>query len=66
MNKIFCTMDIYTLTQINRKDNQVWQKIVQKSALEEMVSKKASNMIYQMRKFKVELYDKIIEEKTAG
>jgi len=66
MNKVFCTMDIYTLTQVTRKDNQKWEKLVQKTPLEEAVSKKASNLIYQMRKHKVELYDKMIEEKTLG
>ena len=66
MNKGFCTMDIYTLTQIARRDNQRWEKIVQKSTLEESVSKKAANLIYQCRTYKVELYDKMIEEKTLG
>lgn len=66
MDKAFCTMDIYKLTQIPRKDNQKWEKLVQKTQLEETVSKKASNMIYQARKFKVELYDLMIDEKTAG
>jgi hypothetical protein len=59
-------MDIFTLTQIPRKDNQHWEKLVQKTAQEEQVSKKASNIIYQMRKRKVELYDLMIEEKTLG
>lgn len=66
MNKGFCTMDIYTLAQITRKENQRWEKIVQKSNLEESVSKKAANLIYQCRTYKVELYDKMIEEKTLG
>ena len=66
MNREFCNMDIFTLTQIQRKDNQRWEKIVQKTPLEEAVSKKASNIIYQMRKRKVELYDQMIEEKTLG
>lgn len=59
-------MDIYTLTQTARKEGQTWEKIVQKSPLEDQVSKKAASLIYQARKYKVELYDMIIEEKTAG
>lgn len=66
MNKVFCTMDIYTLTKIARKDNQKWEKLVQKTPLEEAVSKKASNLIYQARKYKVDLYDLMIEAKQAG
>lgn len=66
MNKVFCTMDIFTLTQITRKDNQKWEKLVQKTPHEELVSKQISNHIYQMRKRKVELYDQMIEEKTLG
>lgn len=66
MNKVFCTMDIFTLAQVTRKDNQKWEKIVNKTQLEDTVSKKASNWIYNARKYKVELYDKMIEEKTLG
>lgn len=66
MTKVFCTMDIYTLTQTVRKEGQAWEKIVQKSPLEDLVSKRAASVIYQARKYKVELYDMIIEEKTAG
>ena len=66
MNKVFCTMDIYTMAKIPRKDNQKWEKLVQKTPLEEAVSKKASNLIYQARKYKVDLYDMMIEVKQAG
>lgn len=66
MNKEFCTMDIFTLAQIPRKEGQKWEKLVQKTSLEESVTKKGANLIYQMRKYKVELYDKMIEEKMLG
>lgn len=66
MNKEFCTMDIFALTQIVRQERVDWEKIVNKTEVEEKASKRASNFIYQSRKYKVELYDLLIEEKTKG
>lgn len=59
-------MDIFTLAQLARKEDQRWNRLVQKSPTEEQVSKKGASLIYQMRKYKVDLYDLMIEEKTRG
>jgi len=60
----FCTMDIYTLVEIERTENIIWEKIINKDAYEEKANNAASKFVYQARKHCQDLYDIILVEKS--
>lgn len=64
INHGFCTMDIYTLVELERSENMEWEKIIQKDAYEEKAHNSASKYVYQARKHCQDLYDIILLEKT--
>ena len=66
INHGFCTMDIYTLVEIDRKDGQIWEKIIKKEVYEEKANKAATKFVYAARKHCIDLHDLILEEKSKG
>lgn len=66
INEGYCTMDIYSLVEIERKEGQFWEKIIQKTPYEEKVTKMASNFAYEARMHNLNLKDLVIEEKAKA
>ena len=62
----FCTMDIFTLIEINSSNAQRWEKIIQKDEFEDKASKEAAKFVYSARKHCLSLHDIIVEEKSKG
>ena len=59
-------MDIYTLVELDRRDGQIWEKIIKKEAYEEKANKAATKFVYGARKHCLDLHDLILEEKSRG
>ena len=66
INNTFCTMDIYELIEIDRKEGQTWEKIIQKTKYEEKISAMASTFAFEARTHNLSLKDLIMEERTKG
>jgi len=62
----FCTMDIYTLVEMGRYDEQKWEKVIEKDEFEDKATREASKFVYKARKHCLNLHDIIVEEKSKG
>lgn len=63
----FCTMDIYTLVELYRSDEeQRWEKIIEKDEFEDKATKEAAKFVYRARKHCLDLHDIVVEEKSKG
>lgn len=62
----FCTMDIFTLVEMNRMPEQRWEKIIEKDNFENKATKEAGKFVYRARKHCLDLHDIIVEEKSKG
>lgn len=66
INHGFCTMDIYTLVEIKKQNNQQWVKVIEKTEYEDHVFNRASKYVYEARKHCLDLHDIIVKERSKG
>jgi hypothetical protein len=62
----FCTMDIFTLVEMHKLEDQKWEKVIEKDVFEDKATKEAAKFVYRARKHCLDLHDIIVEEKSKG